>query len=773
MLSAVESLLPGRIYSHPYAGPTAATTSLLNQLPTASLPLLNSSFNEMSVAEFARPHPKQRYNDALLRNGLSVRSASSSSVSAQSSGTKYSDQQQNGPVNLAVSSNTSSIESTHLHHNHQPHTAKSALEYQQEQQKQLVESDIGKLYSSNSRLSSFYSSPAAIDTNNYQALNFSLYGNPYGYPPPTHLDNRLLQRTYLSTQREPYNPTYLPSALTYSQSLNNNDSSNNFNLNGNSRNGGDEASLTNGKSKLLLSPPVPTGPMHQHHPHSNLVEKSPNKLHENDIKAPPIMNAIFPHGERTYLNGAKTTHSIESFIKEKENSKLDKPSMLHHPHSIYHPHHHHPHHHHQQQQQQQQHLSSNSLPSHHLKLEQLHNQHQQQQQHQHLQHQQQQHQSQIDRNNVGFKIPSGKEGSLKHRILTRPSYGDKDSRRKNSITNKISTVFKTSDNGTTTNFTKGSLIELANGEYRRVEDVRTEDFVLLAEKSAELQLTESTTVKITINRHNNSNVIITFSHENNRSRTDIEASIEHPFFVYGQGWASCNPEKTLQLFGLKCQRLQVGDICLSLRPRERKLQRHSTPNTSSIASPSSSTASVFTTPHEQQAHLQLDKTSKELLLQNLPQNLSRRSTSHTILTTATSTAVSSRATAPQPQPTHLNLPPSLPPFAIPNFSSPNLSLSSLYSNLSVNSKHLSPSLTSTPSSASTAPPASIAPSAPNCSNDNDQPVSMIIDKNSKNSTTNDEDEDHVIDASLSRKRRWSAPDNIFDEEQPNNKNFIK
>lgn len=27
---------------------------------------------------------------------------------------------------------------------------------------------------------------------------------------------------------------------------------------------------------------------------------------------------------------------------------------------------------------------------------------------------------------VDFKIPSGKEGSLKHRILTRPSYGEKD-----------------------------------------------------------------------------------------------------------------------------------------------------------------------------------------------------------------------------------------------------------------------------------------------------------------------------------------------------------
>lgn len=47
--------------------------------------------------------------------------------------------------------------------------------------------------------------------------------------------------------------------------------------------------------------------------------------------------------------------------------------------------------------------------------------------------------------------------------------------------------------------------------------------------------------------------------------------MEHPFFVYGQGWASCDPESSMQAFGLKCQRLQVGDVCISLKPREQKL----------------------------------------------------------------------------------------------------------------------------------------------------------------------------------------------------------
>lgn len=44
----------------------------------------------------------------------------------------------------------------------------------------------------------------------------------------------------------------------------------------------------------------------------------------------------------------------------------------------------------------------------------------------------------------------------------------------------------------------------------------------------------------------------------------VEATAEHPFFVIGQGWSSCNSERTENLYGLPCQRLQVGDVCISL-----------------------------------------------------------------------------------------------------------------------------------------------------------------------------------------------------------------
>lgn len=72
-------------------------------------------------------------------------------------------------------------------------------------------------------------------------------------------------------------------------------------------------------------------------------------------------------------------------------------------------------------------------------------------------------------------------------------------------------------NNSLLNFTRGSLIELSNGSLRRVEDLRTEDFIMSAEKSVDLQLADSTVVKI-ISSNNNNYVMITFSYDNNRSK---------------------------------------------------------------------------------------------------------------------------------------------------------------------------------------------------------------------------------------------------------------
>lgn len=65
---------------------------------------------------------------------------------------------------------------------------------------------------------------------------------------------------------------------------------------------------------------------------------------------------------------------------------------------------------------------------------------------------------------------------------------------------------------------KGSLIELANGETKRVEDMRKEDFILSAMNSPELELADSTIVRITPSSSSNQNVFITFSYDNSRSQ---------------------------------------------------------------------------------------------------------------------------------------------------------------------------------------------------------------------------------------------------------------
>lgn len=52
----------------------------------------------------------------------------------------------------------------------------------------------------------------------------------------------------------------------------------------------------------------------------------------------------------------------------------------------------------------------------------------------------------------------------------------------------------------------------------------------------------------------------------------VEAALEHPFFVFGQGWSSCSVSRTLARYSLDCQKLSVGDICLSLTHKDVNLR---------------------------------------------------------------------------------------------------------------------------------------------------------------------------------------------------------
>lgn len=864
MLSAVENLGSGRVYPHPFPG--TAAPSLLGQLPLAAagLPLLGPNMVDMSVAEFARPHPKQqRYNEAP-RNGLLPSSRPKySEVSPQSP--------QSGPVNLAVSPNLPNPHSnqtlgatklSHLGHDfhertlqahaqarahaQQQHQHQQQLQQQQqqlqqqqqrhqEQQKEAAAvaaaaaaADIGKLYSpTNPRLSFF---PGPMDTSSYPGLNYNLY--PFGYS-AAHLEARILGRpTYLPGQREPYpsSPFLTPGSYGTPESS----KSKNYppvslpHLNGHI--GLKSTSLPQiPQDKIPSDERSPTLPPS---PSSSGLMGSPYSDRERGYPPNGMPSGIPEHSLHSkYPSSHPTLHEKENKLEQKQHNSS----------------------HHQPQLSNQGSLSGSSLQAHHPFLppspssssavSSLSSSNSQR--HHSMPHpsstggslSHHPHPSlavegglrleQLPQDNE-FKVPSGKEGSMKHRILTRPA-SERDVRRR-SPTTKSTTIFRPFENGTTTNFTKGALIQLAD-ECKRVEDVRTEDLVQTAEKSADLRLAESTAVKIT---PRNNNVIITFSYDNNRSRTDIEATIEHPFFVYGQGWASCCPEKSLHHFGLKCQKLQVGDICLSLIPREKPKTSHSSSSSStSYLAPHSAAApgsgGQYLPPSQQLHHHDINGNQTALhhqphyhpqqhtqsmdhsprsnrdrgeisglqppqqQLQYLPQNLSRKASSFhssTIPTTATTTAVSSRPSGTLPYSSF----PSVPVFSMP-FSAANLSKSH-------DPSHYSPK--TSPDHLTVANRS--ATNSQGSLDSTDQPVAMVVDKtthssssstsstssgissggasyNSSSSTTstnnvgaksgntattvtesgssssaNMDDDDGVIDASVSRKRRWSAPD---------------
>lgn len=112
-------------------------------------------------------------------------------------------------------------------------------------------------------------------------------------------------------------------------------------------------------------------------------------------------------------------------------------------------------------------------------------------------------------------------------------------------------------------FMKGSIIQLANGELKKVEDLKTEDFIQSAEISNDLKIDSSTVERIE-DGHSPGIAVIQFAVGEHRAQVSVEVLVEYPFFVFGQGWSSCCPERTSQLFDLPCSKLSVGDVCISL-----------------------------------------------------------------------------------------------------------------------------------------------------------------------------------------------------------------
>ncbi|KAL5021316.1 hypothetical protein ScPMuIL_000471 [Solemya velum] len=213
-----------------------------------------------------------------------------------------------------------------------------------------------------------------------------------------------------------------------------------------------------------------------------------------------------------------------------------------------------------------------------------------------------------------YKVPSGKEGSMKHRILTRPSehqFHISESRHersgeplvKRTKTNSMSTLKSphyTAIEGPSVagrpsmepplphppprkektepplvpphlhylpHFRKGSIIMLANNELKRVENLVTDDFVRSADTSHDLKIDSSTVVGIT-EKAALGTALLSFVVGEHKVQVTVEATLEHPFFVFGQGWSSCDPQRTHHRYDLQCQKLSVGDVCISLTHKD-------------------------------------------------------------------------------------------------------------------------------------------------------------------------------------------------------------
>lgn len=113
-------------------------------------------------------------------------------------------------------------------------------------------------------------------------------------------------------------------------------------------------------------------------------------------------------------------------------------------------------------------------------------------------------------------------------------------------------------------FIKGSIIQLADGELKRVEDLKTEDFIQSAEISSELKIDSSTVERIEGSHTSPNLAVVQFAVGEHRAQVCVEVLVEYPFFVFGQGWSSCCPDRTTQLLELPCTKLSVGDVCISL-----------------------------------------------------------------------------------------------------------------------------------------------------------------------------------------------------------------
>ncbi|RCN38354.1 Ataxin-1 and HBP1 module [Ancylostoma caninum] len=93
-------------------------------------------------------------------------------------------------------------------------------------------------------------------------------------------------------------------------------------------------------------------------------------------------------------------------------------------------------------------------------------------------------------------------------------------------------------------FMKGTMIQMASGKLKKVEEMSSDDFLLAAPLTREFNVDAS--------------VVVEIAKASTLARATLEPQLEHPFFVLGKGWCSCDPHRTAETYGLECQELKVS-----------------------------------------------------------------------------------------------------------------------------------------------------------------------------------------------------------------------
>jgi len=102
---------------------------------------------------------------------------------------------------------------------------------------------------------------------------------------------------------------------------------------------------------------------------------------------------------------------------------------------------------------------------------------------------------------------------------------------------------------------------------KKVEELQTDDFINSAATSSDVSLDQSTLVRVEVEK-GSSTAALGFQVGREKLQVSVSAGLEHPFFVFGRGWASCSPELSMTKYSLACSQLSPGDVCISLAHAE-------------------------------------------------------------------------------------------------------------------------------------------------------------------------------------------------------------